>query len=297
MSQRISTGPTVGGWLQEFGALAAVALVSNALAAGWYVSRFGRSQLRPQPVAPATDLERSWLAPPRRSAAAAILWKQMRESTPLALLGAAATLAIGAIIALSHRAWDGRAADPQELWSIACFVWGMVGMLVTIVAGIGLFMDDLKPGLHTFWRSRPINVNQWFWLKFFAGLTTTLILLIASPAAAGAALALCYDFADFLPNDRLRDLWLPLAGILVVQVGVFSAAVAAMTLLRQPLFAAVVTIGCFVLVMVGMEALDHLTPHGWVLPVGFVLAAIAAPIALAWAAVQNNWGWESQQRT
>ena len=34
------------------------------------------------------------------------------------------------------------------------------GSFVAIVAGIGVFMDDLRPGLHTFWRSRPINVES-----------------------------------------------------------------------------------------------------------------------------------------
>lgn len=46
----------------------------------------------------------------------------------------------------------------------------MIAFLAAAVAGVGLFMEDLRPGVHAFWRSRPIPIDHWFWLKYVGGL-------------------------------------------------------------------------------------------------------------------------------
>ncbi len=41
-----------------------------------------------------------------------------------------------------------------------------IGLLVALVVGIGMILTDVSPPLNTFWRSRPINPDLWFWTKF-----------------------------------------------------------------------------------------------------------------------------------
>ena len=41
-----------------------------------------------------------------------------------------------------------------------------IGLAVAMIVGIGVFLYDVGPGLSSFWRSRPINPNLWFWIKF-----------------------------------------------------------------------------------------------------------------------------------
>lgn len=56
-------------------------------------------------------------------------------------------------------------------------VWIMVGGLVSIVSGIGLWLDDLRPEIHSFWRSRPISPELWFAVKFASSVVITIATL------------------------------------------------------------------------------------------------------------------------
>ena len=50
-------------------------------------------------------------------------------------------------------------------------ITAMIGLLVALIVGIGMFDQDLGPRLNDFWRSRPIHPDLWFWTKYLAGLS------------------------------------------------------------------------------------------------------------------------------
>ena len=153
--------------------LAAIAIVGHACVLTWYLRRFGRKTVRPartlggQVKATKSD----WLAPPRRSQLTAILWKQVHETGPLALMAAAAVLVMSALGFWINRDSSYRNNFGEMLGGITV----SAGFLVTVVAGAGVFLEDLKPKVGIFWRSRPINTTQWFFVKFFTGLAVLVV--------------------------------------------------------------------------------------------------------------------------
>jgi hypothetical protein len=269
--------------------IAAATLTHTALVA-WYVTRFGRvNRSRRQAIETQTTYRAAiWLRPPRVRPWTAILWKQVRESLPLAALGAGTILCVAVAMAtVVYR--DGGGFGAGFAFS-AGNTWLVAGFLVSIVAGIGLLMDDLRPDLHGFWRSRPIDVDQWFGVKFCVGLLLT-ILTMAVPTATIYSVGVALDGADAvlegldISDDRL--LMLAILGLLA-QVGAFSVAAAAMALTRQPVTAAIVAIMTAVGVLVFSE---HYPPSGAGLAAFIVVCSMVATVG-TWLAVRNNWGWK-----
>ena len=134
-----------------------------------------------------------------------------------------------------------------------------VGFFVTIVAGVGVFLEDLKPALHTFWRSRPVNVQLWFWLKFFTGLLITAI-------ALGTPILVAYGLMQF----SWWDVDVPMLAnsdqvtfIVVSFFALYCWSVAAACLIRQPLYAAVFTLAAYLFVLSTAQLLrDWVSSHG-----------------------------------
>lgn len=283
----VVTNP-VFGWI-----LVLAAVVSHAALAAWFIMRFGRvaagrmQEVAVDAAAPRED--RYWLAPPRRSPLSAIAWKQFRESAPLAALGGGSIVALTLIIAWSVRVAD-KPLAPDELLGMAGGVWMMVAVGVSIVAGIGIFMEDLRPGINGFWRSRPINVDLWFAVKFAAGLAVTLISLAAGAAVVGAFLFTTYDFDELLPNASRGNLneGLGICLLVLFQIGLFTAAVAMMALLRQPVYAVAATIAS-VAIPVSVFAVIAVSEFA---AVAIVAALVVSAGVLAWQAVRRDWGWK-----
>jgi hypothetical protein len=274
--------------LDRVWSFAVAALVSHAALAGWFVRRYGRMPAVNRPLAEAKPAvaPRAWLGSPRSRPFTAILWKQWRESAPLAALAAAAVVA-AAIVFASYNAWKN---EPEALTivvaaSTAC--WGAVGIFVAVVAGIGVFMDDMHPRLHAFWRSRPVDVNQWFIVKFAAGMAITMVILAAPPFLIGA-LALLMDAE--LPPDAAHDLKEFALAMLMAQACIYSVAGLAMVLVRQAIYAAILTIAA---VGVFLAATDYVADgNPWPLTLFGGVAAAAASAVLAWVAVRRDWGWK-----
>jgi hypothetical protein len=222
------------------------------------------------------------LAPPRRSPATALLWKQWRESFPLATLGAGAVLAISVILwlALNPRDWSG---ESTGLVRISGAVWIMTGALVALVAGIGLFLEDLRPDVHEFWRSRPIGPDQWFLLKFIPGLLLTIVTL-ALPMAVVVALALLLAPGGSVPKADLEQGRAIIVQALIGQAAIYCLAAAIMAIVRRPVMTAVVTIITAIGVMIAFESDSS---HGEPPINGFMLlCGIAAAVSMlvAWLA-------------
>ena len=101
-----------------------------------------------------------------------MIWLELRQSVPLAAFGLllAVLMSIaGLLIERQHPHSFGTSVLMEMPHSM--FV---VAMLWAIVVGSGLYSADLSPGLGTFWRSRPISPDLWFWTKFLVGLAAVL---------------------------------------------------------------------------------------------------------------------------
>lgn len=267
-------------------------IVSHAALAAIYVGRFGRLAVgRRQAVEHVTVRELpTWLAPPRRSPFAAIGWKQFRESAPLAVMGAACIALITLIVYLSTKR-EGISAN--QLPFMAATVWMIVGVMVAVVAGIGVFLDDLSPGLNGFWRSRPIKIGQWFFVKYVVGLLVTIV-TIALPLMAAALYV--WLAPDDLSVSNLRDdgdvrHFALLGGI--GQVVVYNYAIAAIVLLRRPIHAAFSAIAVALLTWVSSAMIAEIffRSSQEIVILTLVGCLMVATFVAAWLAIKNDWGW------
>lgn len=291
--------PTIGGdpsiLRPRWAPYATVMFVTHLTLAAWFVLRFGRV-IPDNPLVAESSVGKqgkSWLAPPRRSPLEAIIWKQVRESLPLAALGALSIAVIALVIYFgSRRSGEYELSTSQSLTGIGA-IWMIVGLMVATVAGIGVFVDDLTPGINTFWRSRPIRIGSWFAVKDVTGLLITVFTLAIPLLLTTAGVLL---FTDGFEDERLREETQIFVAIGALgQVAMYSSSLAAMVLLRRPIHAAfvsmAVTYGAFVasVVLAGlarMRIADEI-----LLPVMAVLYSLAA-LLLAWLAVRRDWGWK-----
>jgi hypothetical protein len=282
---RTSAGLDWAAWASRLWPYAVVALLSHSLVAAWFVHRFGRLATAPRTVLESAPARPgiAWLGPPRRRPLSAILWKQARESAPLAALGAVVIVASAIAFGL-YSAWSEESYPMGVVAMASVVVWAGCGFFVSIVAGIGVFMEDMQGRLHEFWRSRPVNVNQWFLVKFLAGLLITLVILALPPLVlAGSALAVA-PRSEFLANDVQNALTF-VRFTLLAQVGVYCAAVLAIVLVRQAAYAAILALAGVGLLL---PSLDDSGSIAWTAP---ALASFGAAI-LAWLAVRKDWGWK-----
>ena len=294
-------GLAVEFWSRNWFVLAAAAISHGALLA-WYIGSYGRIVPgRPQTVereAPVTTV--AWLAPPWRRPLTAILWKQIRESAPLPLLASGCILAIAFIAGWAVPRYDA-AASAFDVMEVTYALWMMVGCMVATVAGVGIFMEDLRPGLHTFWRSRPINVDQWFVVKFVVGLLSTIVTLAIPLLLAAAYVSLTTDRAELsrlLESGEARQM---IVMGLFTQVSFYTAAVAAMVVVRQPIYAVVIAIagvglsvalGGWLLETLHRQVFWHRHEITTLVAFALFLFAMLAATAFAWVALRRDWGWK-----
>lgn len=249
-----------------------------------FLRRYGRGSVRPERTSGerATKSQTEWLSPPRKSQFTAIIWKQVNETGPLAIVAAAAVLLIAGILS-----WLDNVQVRNYSETLAGTALG-VGYLVTVVAGMGVFLEDVKPKIGGFWRSRPVNTTQWFFVKFFTGLTV---------------LAVCFGtlfvIASLLPGgQRLFEEvdGLQLAVFALLFVLTYAIAMASYCLGRHPIAAACSTVGIMLSgafgygVLVDRDVIRSEVEIG----IGLMLVGLVAAITLAWLALRNNWGWHGR---
>ncbi len=266
--------------------LALTACVSHTCLILWFLLRFGRTpsvSRQSRRATLVTDPQTLWLAPPRRSRLTAVLWKQLRETGPFVLLGVAAIVGSSTLIfqRIENPGPRGEFAD------IFLGIGAYLGFFIVIVAGIGVMLDDLKPGLHTFWRSRPINPDLWFWVKFFTGLAVTALSL-------GIPLLLVLWFGRTYWVDSIgRGDRGPLIMTSALFLSTYCFAVVAMALVRRPLYAAIFSIG---LIGICFATIEYLLPDSFEFHPGavFVWALVLSVIATiaAWLAVRYDIGYK-----
>lgn len=277
---------------------ALVMLASHIALAATYIGRFGRLAAgRQQTVEHVTVRELpTWLASPRRSSFEAIVWKQFRESAPLAAMGAACIALITLIFYLSTKSEATGGMTTYQLLSMAAVVWMIVGVMVAVVAGVGVFFDDLSPGLNGFWRSRPIRTGQWFLVKYVVGLLVTIV-TIAVPLMAAALYVWVTPDDLSVPNTRahaeVRNAAL-LGG--VMQVLVYNDAIAAIVLLRRPIHAAFTAIAAALLTYMSsvvIALINFRSAMSQGIAVFIIVGCLMlATFVVAWLAMKNDWGWK-----
>jgi hypothetical protein len=264
-----------------------------------YVRTFGRVanvEIRSPRAAIRESGRPDWLAPPRRSVLTAIAWKQVRESGPIVLAGLAGVAGIVAAIVLPNLEHMDAASFGQILGASTM----VLGVAVSLVVGIGVFLNDLTPQHNLFWRSRPIHPDGWFWIKFVSGW----IVLLVSFSIPLLAVA-------FILWAEMGDKALESSNIFIVlaPLSIYTAAVATTCLVRHAVYAAILSIPMIYLgtLLVG-TVLVIARIISWVerpvsgdlwqmselqFAAGFVVS-IAISTGVAWLAMRNDWGWKSR---
>jgi hypothetical protein len=271
------SGERMPGWI-----LILTGCISHSGLVLWFLLRFGRTAgatRESRRAALNTGQQTLWLAPPRRSQLAAVLWKQMRETGPFVMLGVAAIIG-SSMLMFQLSVNQGRDGEFSNILLAMC---GYLGFFIVIVAGIGVLLDDLKPGLHTFWRSRPINPDLWFWTKFLTGLTITAI-------ALGIPLLLLWSLSGNFRQFITRETMLTIPTLFL---STYCFAVVAMALVRRPIYAAIFTVG---LISICSFTIKHILPKSFEFDFEAV-AVMAMTLSVlvtisAWLAVRYDIGYK-----
>lgn len=269
-----------------------VAAMGHVALMVWYVTRFARvsrPSREPQQLASAQTVKFCELAPARRRPASAIFWKQMRETAPLAGLGAICIVLILFLIVVSLR----RSQYPvssEDLYGYLMATWMLTAFFVAIVAGIGLFIDDLKPALHEFWRAMPANPDTWFAVKFLsAGAANALVLAV--PVLVHLLWISASDERSALYGAGKGPGPLTyLAWGLSAQTAAYCVAGASMALIRRPVVAAIVAAGMTTALFALWQYLMDSSPT---LATAVVWGAGAVATIAAWLAVRYDWSVSS----
>jgi len=267
-------------WAKESTPFLLTALIGHTAVGAWYLSRFGRVKFKPERGGTGRSAAQSGtsLGLPRRSQLSAIAWKQMRETGPLAVFALAAILMITAVLL-----W---VDDTSRFHFSQLFVQfgASISFFVVIVAGIGLYLEDLNPELNNFWRSRPTNLSLWFGVKYATGLLVLVTVLGIPMLLAGVA------SGELLGIQSTKQV---IAGSLFFGwffIEAYSLAMATQCLVRQPLYAAGLTFATIMFSTFAFSVVFH-QPH-WGQTVATMILALAATIVLAWQAVRHDWGWK-----
>lgn len=260
----------------------------HALLVACFVGRFHNNPVnlaaRSPRYVPRAFNRRDWLRPPFASPRIAVVWKQARESGPLALAGLGGILGVFAIAAISI--WfDQRELGPRLIRQLVEAYAGVsvaLGVFIALVAGVGVALNDSGAKANAFWRSRPIDPDLWYWTKFFTGLTVLLAALYGPMLLLAAML---------LPQGLL-GLWHADAPFFFppLHVALFATSLALTCILRQAIYAAVLSIGVVYLGMLPTMLMWRGEPPPLAAAISlFVIAAVMALVG--WLAMRNDWGW------
>jgi ABC-type transport system involved in multi-copper enzyme maturation permease subunit len=269
-------------WWSSFGVRLLLALAIHFVVAFVYVSRFGRSSGRIKPAQAfgmVSETEQT-LSAPFSTPIRALAWKQLRESAPLGLMGGALIGVLAFIVVIST------GIPRDELVQFLAIFWIFVANFIAISAGIGAFWEETQPGLNSFWRSQPLKLGRYFAMKYAGGLTITIVTLGVIPLAIAAAIIAFTQVEFNLPND-----WNELLPIItLLPIGLYTAAVAAILLVRQPVYAAIIAIAAAILTA-WHSAWIAKQSESSNLATMMVIVTIAAVLTLAYHAFRNDWGW------
>lgn len=262
-----------------------IAVVVHVALALWYVRRFnGAVNLEARsPLAAVREGKRyDWLRPPFTSTWSAIAWKQFREAAPVAIAGLTGILAIFAVLGINMLLEQRNyVAEPARYFvEMYAGVTVSLGMFISMVAGIGVALNDTGAKLSGFWRSRPVNPDVWYFVKFVTGLITLLVTLY---------LPLIVLAAIFHP-DGIWEMGSEAAALPAVQIAIFTASLALTCLLRQAIYAAVLSIAVVYLGVLPTWLIWGTDPPYVAVAVSLMMTAVVMTI-VGWLAMRFDWGW------
>lgn len=204
-----------------------------------FIYRFGSIEspdVRSRELARPGSSRCEWLPQPFRSPLRAVLWKQWRESGPIAMFGVLAVLTIflaNLLLYSGYRLSGNRSQLAELLFQISI----PVGLILALCVGISNFDQDMTNKISEFWRSRPIRVDSWFWTKFLAGLA---ILLAAIFLPVVVAVLYAKSNGE-MARSRVDAgvVWM----LLTILLAIYAAASATIIVIRQPIYAAILGVG------------------------------------------------------
>jgi len=189
------------------------------------------------------------LGSPRRSSQSAIAWLNVAESLPVAIGGLALFLAVafGFLLLfvgdLPTFASPTGIVKPLEIVSAVSLPFGILWMAIVAAT---LFVPSLQPALSTFWRSRPIDLSEWFWSKYWLGAVIGIGCLHA-PTIAAISIVRGREWVS--PTGELTGY----ACILLTHLMVYSVTVLAACLVRNVFHASILGFS-FAVFVVGIPA-------------------------------------------
>jgi hypothetical protein len=282
----------------------ASAAVTHTLLGAWYVRRYGRDETREigSPTSAISDDElMNSLKSPRHSPITAIVWKQFRESAPVALAGVIGVVGIFLLFVViqwqyEFPQWDNQLALYADLFARIAIAFGFG---IALVAGIGVFLYDVRPGLNAFWRSRPINPHTWFWARYLVALAMVLA-VIYLPVALANAIGRMHELMVSQESSMML--------MLSAHIAVFAAAAAMGCLVRHAVYAAILSVAFMYLGMLSvwvailfarrMEWIADLPDDALHLTEPQLAAAMLLNFVvgtlIAWLAVRYDWGRKSR---
>jgi ABC-type transport system involved in multi-copper enzyme maturation permease subunit len=160
-----------------------------------------------------------------------------------------------------------------------------VGFILALCVGISNFDQDMTSKTCEFWRSRPIHVDSWFWIKFLTGLT---ILVVAIVLPAIVALAYAYSNGVTISGPlRYEAAWT----LLSFYLAIYAAASATIIVIRQPIYAAILGVGALLIGIAGFAVISE-TEFVQLERVIYVIEFVTALLAtlVAWLAIRYDWG-------
>jgi hypothetical protein len=179
----------------------------------------------------------------------ALAWLDLRQSVPIALAGFAlavlitlAGIVIKPVVPYERVSQIGAitfARLPGTI-SVVALLWSGIVASVT-------FSPELQSGLGHFWRSRPIPVSLWFWIKFVVGLLAVVLVLDGIPALSSPFPA----EGEYAGLNRMG--WAYLACMPLLHGMLYAIAVVVVCRLRRPVVAALCAFAPFLLIAIVME--------------------------------------------
>ncbi len=146
-----------------------------------------------------------------------------------------------------------------------------------------MFLEDFAPGINSFWRSRPVNLKLWFVVKYLVGLSVLVL-------AFGSLLTPAYWLQTEIYSDQFHRFLYAAFFAIYCLVIMYILSMATYCLLRQPIYAVVLTIG---LLFIGTMAINWLSELNYFASTWIAMIfCLVIPITIAWLVVKHDWGWK-----
>ena len=188
-----------------------------------------------------------------------LIWINLRQSVPLALAG----LCLAGFMVLMET--GGSLFDSRNNWEAFRHLlpgsMSTLGLLWASVVGAGVIGAELSPGLGHFWRTRPISVYHWFWLKYLIGLLAVLIVL------DGTVIYVSWDSLFLSTAEKIRYSpssilsWSYIVCIPLMHAMLYSLAVLGVCWWKKPVRGAVVAAVVFFITSLLMESIPGVSNY------------------------------------